>query len=190
MLEPYTLDYFKIVNRDELSQAYILQKEIIKRFNPKSVVDFGAATGLYLTQFTCPKKGIDNSEVAFDDQVRMVDKDILVKGDLTKILDLEPYDLGLCIEVLEHIEEKYAEQFIENMVNCSNTWVVTAAQPGQAGLNHVSCHPQKYWESKFQVFGFYRDSVDEINLIYPISLVPHQFWIIRNLMVFKKLQSC
>ncbi len=188
MQEPYNTDFFKIVNRDELSQAYVLQEEIIKRFNPKSVIDLGCATGLYLTRFNKLRtKGIDISEDAFSDTVRMVDRHLLSKGDITIPLTLDHFDIGLCIEVLEHIAEQFAAQVVEKMVNCSDTWVVTAAQPGQAGTNHVNCEPQSYWEAKFDKHGFQRDYESEINLVYPVSLVPHQFWIIRNLMVFKKV---
>ena len=187
-MQEYNLDFFKIVNRDELSQAYILQEEIIKLYNPKSVVDFGCATGLYLTRFNkLMVKGIDISETAFSDEVRMVDRHFLSKGDITIPLTLFHFDVGLCIEVLEHLEEKFSSQVIDNMVRAANIWVVTAAQPGQAGTNHVNCQPQSYWENNFKQYGFKRAYEDEINLIYPVSLVPHQFWIIRNLMVFKKV---
>ena len=186
-LEPYTLDFFKIVNRDETAQAKALQKGMIERFHPKSVIDFGCATGLYLTEFECKKLGVDLTEDAFNDEVRKIDRELLKTADLTKIQDFDQYDLGLCIEVLEHIPEEFTDQVIENMVNCSDCWVVTAAPPGQTGTNHVNCQPQGYWEEKFWRQGFQRDYVEETWLVWSQAGVPCQLWLIRNLMVFKKV---
>jgi SAM-dependent methyltransferase len=182
----YDLDYYKIINRDESNQALVLQQNIIRIFNPKRVIDFGCGTGLYLTEFKGLKLGIDISIDAFGDEVRMIGRQFLMEVDITTHINIPKFDLGICIEVLEHIDEKYSDRVIENMVKASNTWIVTAAQPGQAGLNHVNCQPQGYWDSKFSKHGYNRDYINEVGLIYPVSLVPHQFWIIRNLMIYKR----
>jgi len=153
------------------------------------VSDLGCATGLYLAPFllTSGIKGYDFSRSAFDDEVRMVDKSNLQLADLRDpLFDPPKTEISLCFEVVEHIGSEYAEILMDNIAKTSNIVIMTSCPPGQAGLNHVNCQPQEYWQKKFEARGYHRDYHDEYQLVFAVSLVPHTVWMIRNLMVFKR----
>jgi len=183
----------------EAPQAFQLANLIINRWQPKSIIDLGCGTGLYLWPFKNRKTlGIDISPEAFDDYVRRLPKEQLIIGDLTspwiigqidtvkKTMDVEKWDLALCIETLEHIEQQYADQVVKNLCSLSDLLIVTAAGPGQAGTNHLNLQPLSYWEEKFSQHGYKRQYADEFYLVWEVAKVPHEAWLIRNLMVLKK----
>lgn len=64
-------------------------------------------------------------------------------------------DLILCLEVLEHLEEKYADTVIESLCNSADTILFSAAIPGQGGTCHVNEQWQSYWAKKFAERGYY-----------------------------------
>lgn len=190
-MEEYTKSYYKAINNEELDQAKMLSRVLTELYNPKSVVDLGCGTGLYLAQFKCERKGYDFSTSAFDPEVRQLPENEMFLADL-RLIDEQwgdrKFDLTICLEVVEHIGCEFADNVVDNIVKTSNTIVMTASPPGQAGLNHVNCQPQKYWDEKFEKLGFYRDYHDEYQIISKIHQVPHTVWLIRNLMVYKKYE--
>lgn len=187
-MEEYGLDYYLALNLLEAPQAKALAEAIKERYHPNSVVDLGCATGLYLAPFGCAKRGVDISTQAFAEGIRQTDEENLHYGDLRQPDFSLPqkYDVALCLEVVEHIGCEHADTLVANICKTSDTVVMTAAPPGQAGLNHVNCQPQSYWEEKFAQRGFKRDYHDEYQLVYAVWQVLHTVWIIRNLMVLKK----
>lgn len=187
-MEPYTKEYYNSINIIERPQAVALAEILEKMYKLRSVVDLGCGTGLYMAQFHCDAYGIDISEAAFDKEVVQVPEDVIAIGDLTQPRTVRiKHNLALCLEVVEHIGEESADAFLDNLVQYSDTIVMTAAPPGQAGLNHVNCQPMGYWEEKMAKRGFKRDYYDEYQIVSFVVNAPHTVWIIRNLMVFKKI---
>jgi SAM-dependent methyltransferase len=185
MSEPYTTDYYQAINNEERPQAIALADKIEELYNPSSIVDAGCGTGLYLAQFKAQDKlGFDYSIQAFDESVKQFD---IIGGDLSQPMNLfRRFNVCLCLEVLEHIEEEHADTVVDNLSYLSDTLIVSAALPHQPGLNHVNCQPQSYWEEKFKLCGYSRNYLNEFWLCHAVSLVPHTLWIIRNLMVYER----
>lgn len=189
-MESYTVKYYQSINRTEKEQANALAIGIRKKYNPQSIIDIGCGPGLYLSPFTdIIHLGVDISFEAIDDKVRKISKDNFRVTNITLPTFTVPikYDVALCLEVLEHIGMEHMEQTIKNLTSVSDRLIISIAQPGQAGLNHVTLQPYSYWEDLFKRNRFMRDYYDEYDLLLPISQVPHTIWIIRNLMVFKKI---
>lgn len=67
--------------------------------------------------------------------------------------DADYWDLGWSVEFLEHVEERYMENYMQIFDRCQ-TLVVTAAPPGWGGHHHVNERPQSYWVQKFEQRGF------------------------------------
>lgn len=61
--------------------------------------------------------------------------------------------LAWCVEFLEHVEEKYMDNYFATMLDCDYV-VCTHAVPGQDGHHHVNCKPQDYWIEEFTKRGF------------------------------------
>jgi len=68
-------------------------------------------------------------------------------------LDQE-FDLAWSVEFLEHVEEQYVPNFMENFAQCKYAFV-TAALPGTPGHHHVNCKPSEYWIDIFSSYGLH-----------------------------------
>jgi SAM-dependent methyltransferase len=128
--------------------------EIIKIIDPKSVVDVGCGTATFLN---CFKKqgvikilGLDgkwaNKDLLFKNILPSEFIEVNLEGSIT--LE-EKFDLVVSLEVAEHISEKSADIFVENLVNLGGVILFSAAVPGQGGQNHINEKWLTYWEEKF-----------------------------------------
>jgi len=184
MSDEYSRSYYQAIEREEMPQACEIARKITQFYKPQSVIDLGCGTGMYLSNFIfVPKRlGVDISPVAFE----LHPEENLQVIDLSKPQEFEKYDVGICFEVLEHIDQQFADIAIDNICKASDKLILTAALPFQPGLNHVNCQPQKYWEDKLVARGYKRNYFNEYWLAQSVSTVPHTMWIIKNLMVFEK----
>lgn len=63
------------------------------------------------------------------------------------------YDLVLCVEVGEHLEERYAERLVRGLSRLghgASTIFFSAARPGQKGVCHVNCQEKRWWIELFK----------------------------------------
>jgi len=142
-----------------LRDPEIIVPILIEALNPRSVVDVGCGTGTFLKIFE--KEGITDI-MGFDGE--WVNKDILLKNissDKFQEVDLEKevpinrkYDLAICLEVLEHIDNSFADVAVKTLTRLSDIIVFSAAIPGQGGQNHVNEQWYGYWVSKFRKYNY------------------------------------
>ena len=72
-------------------------------------------------------------------------------------------DFVNCVEVVEHIEEKYVNNLMDTL--CNGKYVlITHAFPGQDGWHHVNCQPSEYWIEKFSNRGYTFDEKQSLFL--------------------------
>ena len=123
----------------------------------RSLVDVGCGTGPWLR--AARLNGIDDIQGL--DGVLAPDEELAVSGDVIHVVDFtEPlplarrFDVALCLEVAEHLEEKFAARIVCTLANLANTVVFSAACPGQPGQHHVNCQWPAYWQSLFNAHGF------------------------------------
>ena len=153
----YDENFYENINKIKLDEEEMVPY-IMSKFNPKSVVDFGCGEGNWLAEFIKNDRNIE--VLGFDGDY--VSRDRLSIGiDFFKAVDLrtsikleKKYDLAMSLEVAEHIDEEYADQFIDNLVNASDHILFSAAIPGQGGINHVNEQWQSYWIKKFKERGY------------------------------------
>lgn len=161
----YNSRFYKAMNIDgsdvcsNFSSAKKIIPYILELFpNISSVVDFGCGTGTWLK--ACIDNGIENVcglDGAWVDKSQMlIPEEKFVEIDLTSDIlnDDYKYDLAISLEVAEHLDEKYADQFIENLCKTSNLIMFSAAIPNQGGTGHVNEQWQSYWVAKFKKRGF------------------------------------
>jgi len=134
---------------------------------PKRVVDVGCATGDLINGWIDLKVdayGVEGSPGAREflecpgERVLFHDLRIPLNNDRHMFIgDHNPVDLVTCFEVAEHIEEEYADQFVDNLISLGAPEIlISAAPPGQGGHYHVNCQPYEYWEEKFKDRGYER----------------------------------
>ena len=68
------------------------------------------------------------------------------------------WDMAWSCEFLEHVEEKYMDNYMNAFLKCKRI-VVTHAFPGQGGHHHVNEQEPNYWFHHFGSRGFMLDSV-------------------------------
>jgi len=74
---------------------------------------------------------------------------------LTVPVDLKRrFDVGMCLEVAEHLEPEYGKILIEILTKHADTILFSAACPGQPGQHHVNCQWPVYWQELFNHCGF------------------------------------
>jgi len=156
------LDYF--YNEDFVAMKDLRDKmwtkdfcEVNMRiFDPGSIIDFGCGTADILAPFEAKGlviKGVDGSSVC--QNRAMIKKENFELFDIRHKYNTEfKYDLCLCLEVAEHIEEKYSDVLVGNLTGVSHTVIFTAAPPGQEGVHHINLKTIGWWIEKFEKRGF------------------------------------
>jgi len=165
-------------------------REIIRAFNPSSVVDFGCSIGVILADFE--KRGIDILGIdgsAMSRKYSLVGKKNFLLFDLRRKLNMKrKYDLCLCLETAEHIEERYSDILIGNISQSSSNVIFSAAPPEQTGDCHFNLKSREWWVEKFKKFNFEPDSQSTEafkNRIKNIPGVPSYY--ISNIMIFREM---
>ena len=171
-----------------MSAVEVLQY-IMPIYKPSSLVDFGCGTGTWLAAAKQINReiqvvGVDGDYV--DRSMLMIKKDDFLPKDLTKELDLHrKFDMAMSLEVAEHLEEKYADTFVDTLCRHSDTILFSAAHVGQGGDGHVNEQPIDYWVEKFKKNGYiWRDIRDIFKDNYDIEQ-----WYKDNIAMFIKKQG-
>lgn len=129
------------------SWSYIIQK-----FNIKTAIDLGSGLGYAAKWFF--EQGVDITPV--DGLEFNVANSLIpaIQHDLTKgNLEHSKVDFINCIEVVEHIEEKFLPNLMKTF-SLANFVLITHAVPGQKGWHHVNCQDSDYWINNFKNYGF------------------------------------
>jgi len=187
----YDNKFFQNTIKLEAESASDFVDIILKYYSPKSVVDIGCGAGIYLNEFN--KKGIKNL-LGIDGapsarEEFLLDKDKIIIFDLAQKYNFkEKYDLGLCLEVAEHLEEKDADNLVETISSASDDIIFTAAVPGQGprSIGHINEQPHGYWIKKFENAGFNYLEEKTKKIREEMEKKKVVWWIVKNLMIFNK----
>lgn len=136
---------------DPFSYAPTTWRYLIDRFSIRSVLDLGSGMGNNAYWFHKQGLQVVAADGLLDNCKRAVFPTINI--DLTKTNVYCPVDLVHCVEVVEHIEEKYIENLLDSMCN-GKVILMTNALPGQGGYHHVNEQPTEYWIQKFHARGY------------------------------------
>jgi len=60
-------------------------------------------------------------------------------------------------EFVEHVEERFADNFLAAFAKAEKCIALTYASPGQPGWHHVNCQPESYWIEKISAIGYRLD---------------------------------
>lgn len=165
----------------QLSEAMV---KFFKSQDAKYVVDFGCGHGQYVNYLN------DNNikSIGFDGNPYTSNfSKFCSQKDLTENIDLsEKPDWILCLEVGEHIPEKYEHVLINNIhKNNKNGVLLSWAVEGQGGDGHVNCKNNEYIKNIFVNLG-YTNLLEEENKLRDFSSLS---WFKNTIMVFKNDNS-
>jgi len=132
--------------------------KIQKEWNLTSAIDFGCASGFYLFGMFSNGAKIKGFEYSFENSKHLIPeeiKDMIHFGDVQEDLVDGKYDLSMSIEVAEHIMPDKSEQFVRNLAESSEKYIVlSAAEPGDGGTGHINCRIFSEWTDMFEKYGF------------------------------------
>jgi 2-polyprenyl-3-methyl-5-hydroxy-6-metoxy-1,4-benzoquinol methylase len=149
----YNQDFFKIINPDAIRSAEIIVPIVMDLVHPKSIVDVGCGTGIWLSIFkrygASKVLGIDGPYI--EESTLYIPKSEFLPHDLRVPIYLpDTYDLAVCLEVAEHLPAKAARSLIKSLTSLSSVILFSAAIPGQTGKNHINEQWPDYWEELFK----------------------------------------
>ncbi len=160
---------------------------VVDLLRPRSVVDVGCGTGLWLAEFkrlgVGDVQGVDLGGQADSDLILSPDE--FVRHDLSQPLALgRRFDLAVCLEVAEHLPASAADRIISEVTALAPAVLFSAAIPHQGGVGHVNEQWPEYWAEKFGQHGY--RAVDAIRpLIWSDRRV--DFWYAQNVLLFVTL---
>ncbi len=127
---------------------------IMNLLRPKSVVDVGCGIGTFLHCFkqqgVKDVLGIDGPWVNKEMLHKHLSPEEFQERDLEQKINVgKKYDLVISLEVAEHLSERSADTFVDNLASLGETILFSAAIPDQGGQNHINEQWLSYWEEKF-----------------------------------------
>ena len=153
----YTSEFFDSLTEGTRESARTVIPAVIELLQPASVLDVGCGTGTWLSEWrragVADVVGIDGDYV--DRAVLQLAADQFVAADLRRPFSLDrKFDLVQSFEVAEHLDEAYADAFVESLTAHGETILFSAAVPGQGGTHHVNEQWPSYWAEKFAKAGY------------------------------------
>jgi hypothetical protein len=185
----YNTHFHKDIENDELPQAIRVAQYINTYIQPDYFIDFGCSTGLYLQQIKLLMPHVESVGYEFSQDAKdnpLCDNIIL--ADLTQILNVDKKNntLSLCLEVLEHIEDKYWKDVLHNITKLSDKIIFSADHPGQGGTGHINCRPKLDWIKRFHQLGWVVDHDSTTHFLNFITSGYHMGWLRMNVFVLVK----
>jgi len=142
-------------------------EKIVDTYSVKTVLDIGCGIGYaskYFQSLGCDILAVDGSEEV--GELSVVPEHFLLNdyenGPALSRSEIEyngspikdfVFDLCWSCEFVEHVWEKYSQNFIDDFKQCRYV-AMTFAEPGQGGHHHVNEQPEEYWIKKMKSNGF------------------------------------
>ena len=128
---------------------------IVDILKPRSVLDVGCGLGnfcaAYLEAGVEEVLGIDGHWVDATQRRAFIDDDHFITKDLSHATDLgRRFELVQSLEVIEHVDKQYEDNFLQTLVNHGKVIVFSAAAFSQGGQSHVNEQWPSYWQKKFE----------------------------------------
>lgn len=173
--------------------------KIISVIHPESCLDVGCGTGIYVEEFN--KQGVKSigvdGNLAIKTILKTSPENVLFK-DVRHPLELDQkYDLVMCVELIEHIEEKYVEVLLYNLTQYTNKWLLVTTGEDSKGKTkfHLNEKPPEYWIEKITALGYKYKEAETLEMRkYFKKILPKKFyrrktmllWFSELLLLFEK----
>lgn len=153
----YDSAFFQALEDGVARSANAASDLIVDLIAPKSAVDLGCGTGLWLAALrsrgVADILGVDGPWVPRERLA--IPEDLFHEHDLTRTLALDRrFDLALCLEAAEHLPPESAEGLVRALTELAPVVVFSAAIPEQRGEGHINLQWPQYWIDLFAARGY------------------------------------
>ena len=180
----YNNEFHESIENEEQPQAVRLGEYIKAHVPCSKFLDFGCSSGIYVRELEnhVETLGFEFSEEA----VKRAVSAKVTRCDLTLPIDLQKTEstLGLCLEVLEHIDDSSWRPVLENITKLCDRVIFSAAIPGQGGIGHINCRPKLDWIRRFHGLGWVVDLDHTHHMLTHMLNGYHMGWFRQNVVVF------
>ncbi len=146
----YDADFFELETEVATRSAEVVLPVILEMTNAQTVIDIGAGTGgwAYVAQsLGCEVLAVDHQ---VPEELQLLEE--WIDHDLTAGYNCWEWDLAICLEVAEHLDETVGPKLVRGLSKATSV-LFSAATPGQPGVGHVNCQPHDYWHALFAQHG-------------------------------------
>ena len=148
----------EIFHHKDLS-PFLMVPTLYEIFKPTSVIDIGCGIGNFLKEFknngVIDILGVDGSWADLIEINKNISESNFIEFNLDEeFIPTKKFDLAISLEVAEHIDANYSDNFVKTLCNCSDNVLFSAAVPLQGGQNHLNEQWNHYWKLKFEKEGF------------------------------------
>jgi len=161
--------------------SQVVAELVLQDFIPNSIIDIGAGDGTWMTSLA---SNLGSTRLTAVDLPGSTFE--ILKGFQKSIefltLDFEnsmiengvPYDLAICVEVIEHISHPRGLILLDWISDNCRTVIFSGAIPGQGGTLHINEQNQDYWLRAMMNRGFI--PIDNIRpILFKVSEVPSYY---------------
>jgi SAM-dependent methyltransferase len=187
----YTSEFYDEHRSGSRRSAEQIAPLLVDLFHPHSVLDIGCGAGTWLAALkrlgVQVVHGIDGPWVTGQLEI---DRKEFTSHDFSTAalpysvkLPSRKYDLVLCLEFLEHLDQELAGPLVTFLCKAADVVVASAAVPGQGGTHHVNEQWPQYWATLFRDRGFL-----PCDILRPAiwSLPGIEPWYAQNMIVYFK----
>ena len=134
---------------------------LLDTFSPKSFLDIGCGPGGMVQEAS--NQGLHARGIDGDPSVAQSFTTLHDFAESPIDMDSQQFDIGWSVEFIEHVYEKYIDNYMPAFQACK-LLVVTYAPPGTPGHHHVNLQREDYWILKFAEYGFKFDDAHTLSL--------------------------
>jgi SAM-dependent methyltransferase len=184
-IHPYTEKYYEDISGGASKSFELIFEHLPHHLliNATHVIDLGCGVGhsakaakKYFKTYTGVDYKIPTEKLLISEN-EYLDCDLRYFADFGKY-----YDLVICTEVAEHIEERYANNLVGTICSAANLVLFSAAVTGQGGLGHYNEQMQSYWVEKFKAHGY--DLCDYQIREKILTNKEIEYWYRQNILLF------
>lgn len=153
---------------------------------PESILDVGCGIGTWMK--AAIELGVP--EIRGIDGILVPQSELLVPLSMVSQQDFREnwnhgrkYDMALCMEVMEHLDEASGTGLVRNLCDHSDHILFSAAAPFQDGDHHINCQWPAYWQSRFNAYGYACDDSIRWELWDETGIDP---WYRQNMFVVRR----
>lgn len=156
MTAQYDTDFYDIINAGSRASAQIIVPVVLELTGAKTVIDVGCGEGAWAQVFEehgCDVMGVDGNYV---DRKRLLIQNFIpadIQHERVSTGGVRR-DLAVSLEVAEHLAERRAATFVEDLCKLGKVVMFSAAVPGQGGVGHVNEQWPEYWAELFADQGY------------------------------------